>query len=95
MQIKLHYRPAAGDNRFGEGIQIREFEVPNQADIRSILPQIHGKGLARWVNDQYGGHVEGDYMDTGKLEENVTYHILSANIQKTINAMKSLKKLKI
>ena len=95
MQIELHYRPAVGgENRFGNRIQRRKFEVPDQADISSILPQIHGSALARWVDDKYDGHVEGNYVSSGALEANVTYHICSNNIPETIRALDKLKELK-
>jgi hypothetical protein len=91
MKIKLRFN--AGDN-FGGTIKTREFEVPEGAGIEKILPQVYGSGLARFIDDTCGGHVENGYMNLGKLEAGVTYNICSANISETIKALNTLKELK-
>ena len=73
--------------------QRRTFEVPNGADITKVLPQIYGRGLAKYVDTLLGPEVFGDYMRSGKLEADITYNILSKNIPKTIKALDQLSEL--
>jgi len=95
MKIELIYRPAvqAGESEFGDRIQRKVFEVPEAADISVILPQVYAKGLAKWVDDGFGGQIKGNYEYSGKLEDGKKYRICSSNIPKTIKAMDELKEL--
>lgn len=63
-------------------------EVPDGSDKSDILPLIHGKGLALWQDDKYGGEVVEKYRTEGKLEEGKSYFILSGNVKETMKVMK-------
>ena len=47
----------------------------------------HGKGLALWQDDKYGGQVVEKYRTEGKLEDGKSYFILSGNVKETMKAM--------
>ncbi len=83
MKIELLHSSFFNDNLIGKWI-----EVPDNTDISDILPLIHGKGLALWQDDKYGGQVVDKYRTVGKLEDGKAYFILSANVKKTTKAMR-------
>lgn len=62
-------------------------EVPGDSDISDILPSVHGKGLAEWQDDQYGGQIVEKYRTEGKLKDGKSYFVLSKNVRETMRAM--------
>ncbi len=93
MKITLRYMPAAGsEDEFKMREQRRTFEVPENARLTDILPQVYGSGLARW--DDASREVTGSFLAIGRVEPNATYSIRSEDIPRTIKALDELKDLK-
>ena len=64
----------------------KELDIPEDADIADILPQIHAEALA--VFDPLEDRVTGAYQKSGRLEQDKVYVILSGDVRKTIEFMK-------
>ncbi len=96
MQITLRFQADADlpRLRWYPVEKTRTFEVPESIDIADILPQVHAKGLARYVDTLLGPEIRGGYERSGRLEQSKTYNILSKDIPKTIKALDELRELK-
>lgn len=82
MKIELLHSSPTNDN-----IVRKWIEVPDGSDISDILPLVHGKGLALWLEDKYGGQVVEKYRTEGKLEDGKAYFVLSVNVKETMRMM--------
>ncbi len=58
--------------------------------IKDILKQFYAKGLATWIDDNYGGKVIDSYKSKGYLNNMGKYFILSKDIRNTIMALEAL-----
>ncbi|MBI2547927.1 hypothetical protein HYW21_01115 [Candidatus Woesearchaeota archaeon] len=93
MRIILQYRPIYNQSdrivsaRDAATPLTKTLDVRDGTDIADLLPRIHGRGLALW--SEILERPYGDYVNHGGLQAGEVYDILSSNVPKTINFMKS------
>ena len=72
MKIKLVFLEARNRDDLGRYIK-KEFEVPENLDIRDALKRMDAQALRKWDDDGESGYSHGPWMTEGRFEPGGKY----------------------